>query len=105
MSEQYLIQALLPCKRGDGSAMEVSTFERICAELTERFGGITAYTRAGAEGRWKDGDGQVCNDDVIAVEIVAKDLDWSWWSGFRERLEHELDQEEILIRAHPIQLI
>jgi hypothetical protein len=67
-------------------------------ELSNRFGGVTAYSRAPAEGIWRNGNAKE-KDDIVVVEVMADDLDRAWWHDFRSRLERQLAQEEILVRA------
>jgi hypothetical protein len=38
----------------------------------------------------------------VVVEVMAERLDQSYWQSLRERLERELSQEEIVIRAQEI---
>ena len=71
-------------------------------ELLDRFGGVTSFSRAPARGRWIDG-GPPETDDVVIFQVMTSGLDRSWWAGLRARLERELDQKEILIRAQPIE--
>jgi hypothetical protein len=55
----YLIQILLPLVDNEGQPFPHSDYMRVRSELTERFGGLTAFTRAPAEGfvggEWQDG--------------------------------------------------
>jgi hypothetical protein len=45
-------------------------------------------------------------DEVVLFEVmVVEALDRAWWSGLRERLQRELDQQELLIRAHEVERI
>ncbi len=90
----HLVEIFLPVER-DGDR---SVIERTLAELTERFGGATAFSRSPAEGLWKDG-GEVERDRIVIVEVMVSDLDHAWWRSYRERLEAELRQDVILIRA------
>lgn len=39
------------------------------------------------------------------VEIMTERLDPSYWQSLRERLERELSQKEIVIRAQEIRLL
>jgi hypothetical protein len=52
----YLVQILLPIYDNQGSKLASEFYSRVRSELTERFGGLTAYTRAPAEGLWGIGD-------------------------------------------------
>ena len=48
----HLIQLLLPLYDNDGMQQPDDLFRRVRTELTERFGGLTAYTRAPALAAW-----------------------------------------------------
>ncbi len=50
-------------------------------ELCDRFGGVTAHSRAPAEGIWKNGGGDA-RDDIVIVEVMAGEIDRIWWESF-----------------------
>jgi hypothetical protein len=56
----HLVQILLPLNDNDGRALAKDLFETVARELTERFGGVTAYTRAPADGRHQLRRGRRC---------------------------------------------
>lgn len=97
----HLIQILLPLRDNAGQRFGDDVFKSINATLVEAFGGVTAFSRAPAKGIWLNADREE-RDDVIVVEVMAETLDRSWWQAFRERLETEMVQDEIVIRAHVI---
>jgi hypothetical protein len=88
----HLVQLLLP--RYD---------EAVARELTERFGGMTAYARAPATGAWKPAPGQTVRDDIVVYEVMVETLDRGWWHGYRSELERRFDQDELVIRAHAVE--
>jgi hypothetical protein len=90
----FLIEILLPAEHDD-------EHETIRALLTEKFGGVTAFTRTPAEGRWKTG-AAVERDEIIILEIMAETIDETWWKYFRRKLEQKLGEKEIVIRYHKI---
>ncbi len=53
---QHLVQILLPTHRRNGAPVAPEEFARVRVELTERFGGVTAYSRSPATGLWKRDD-------------------------------------------------
>jgi hypothetical protein len=97
----HLIQLLLPLCDNAGRPYEDDRFQSINASLVERFGGVTAFSRVPAKGRWIKAD-RVEKDDVIVVEVMTETLDRAWWKSFRERLERDMGQTEIVIRSHAI---
>jgi hypothetical protein len=97
---QHLIQILLPIHARDGTPLPKEMFAKVRVELTERFGGVTAYSRSPATGLWKrDDDEAIERDQVIMVEVVVDVFDRDWWSAYREQLEQRFGQEEVLTRA------
>ena len=95
----YLIQILLPVRDNQGRPFPRSDLDAVRKELTERFGGATAFLRAPAAGLWKDDEGDVARDDVVVLEVMAMHLEREWWRLYREELERRFRQEEIVIRA------
>jgi hypothetical protein len=100
----YLIQILVPLFDNDGARLGLDTLRAIRAELVERFGGLTAFTRAPAEGLWTDAD-RVSHDDIVIFEVMTGELDEAWWHGYRRELETRLRQKLMVIRAQPISLL
>ena len=97
----HLVQILLPLHDNTGMLYAETAFEHVIGELTRHFGGVTAYTRTPAQGRWREAGG-VMADDMIAVEVLVEDLDERWWRKYRERLETDFRQQEVMIRAHQV---
>ena len=95
----HLVQILLPIQARDGSPLPHDMFTRVRAELTETFGGVTAYSRSPATGLWKRDDAAIERDQVIMVEVVVDVFDREWWRAYREQLETRFGQEEVLARA------
>ena len=96
---QHLIQILLPIQARDGAPLPLEMFSHVRAELTERFGGVTAYSRSPATGLWKRDDEAIERDQVIMVEVVVDVFDREWWMSYREQLEVRFCQEEVHARA------
>jgi hypothetical protein len=102
---QYLVQVLLPTHRRNGTSVGPEEFARVRVELTERFGGVTAYSRSPATGVWKRDDEEVERDNVIMIEVVVEVFDREWWARYREQLETRFGQEEVLARAMAMERI
>ena len=107
----HLVQLLLPLYDNDGRDFPRAHFERVASELTTRFGGLTAYTRAPAEGRWRDdsepegsADG-ASRDEIIVYEVMTYPLDTGWWRDYRTELETLFAQDHIVVRAQEITLL
>lgn len=101
----HLVQILLPLHLCDGSDVPAAFFAEVRDELTQRFGGVTAYTRSPATGLWKRPEAEVERDQVIMVEVVVETFDREWWITYRDRLARRFNQEEIHARAIAIERI
>ena len=97
----HLVQVLLPLHDNDGRDSPAAHFTEVRTELTERFGGVTAFIRAPAVGLWKEST-EVNRDEVVMFEVLAEELDESWWSTYREQLENKFCQDEVLVWASSI---
>jgi hypothetical protein len=93
-----LIQILLPT-----NAAAEAIFEELSQELTAKFGGVTSFIRAPAEGRWKNGS-HTEKDDIGVIEVMTEEVDSGYWTDLGSRLEQALSQEHIVIRCQPMEL-
>ena len=98
-----VVEILLPLQDKDGSLLPEERFRTLRDMLTERFGGLTAFTRAPADGIWKDRKDRVRRDNIIVFEVMAPNIDKAWWRQLRRELERSFRQEQIVIRSHAIQ--
>ena len=96
------VELFIPLFKPDKEPVPAAFLRDLEVGLAERFGGVTAFTRSPARGRWTNGQ-QVETDDVVIYEVMVANLDRRWWAALRTRLEKQLKQEEILIRAHAIE--
>jgi len=98
----HLVQILLPLQDNQGRPLSHALFAQVREELVERFGGLTAYTRAPASGVWQEG-GEKQRDDIVVYEVMDDALDRGWWAACREGLEQRFAQEEVVVRAQEMQ--
>jgi hypothetical protein len=94
-----LIQILLPANGG-----EDGVFEHLAQELTAKFGGVTSFVRAPAQGRWNAGS-HTEHDDIGVIEVMTEGVDHGYWADLRTRLEQALGEEQIIIRCQPLGLL
>ena len=99
----HLVQILLPLYDNDGRGLARNLYDGVFRALTERFGGVTAFTRAPAEGAWKEAGAGVNRDQVVIFEVMVERLDHDWWAAYRRQLEADFKQERILIRASVVE--
>jgi len=86
------IEIFLPLNANNGTPFPNTMFDRVENELTETFGGVTAYKRAPAQGRWKSG-GQTQGDEIAifrsssiaSTETGGSGSESSWRTGWIRR--------------------
>lgn len=101
----FVVELFLPLERPDGTPVEPGVFERVKAQLTDRFGGVTSYLQSPAEGAWKPSSHEIIHDRVAIFEVMVKDVDTTWWRDYRRLLEQELDQDQILARLYQVTVL
>jgi hypothetical protein len=95
----HLIQLLLPLHDNSKEKFPQDYFSNVRKDLTDRFGGVTAFLRSPAVGLWKEGNDEVSRDEVVMFEVMSPGLDTEWWSGYRTKLQERFRQEEVLVWA------
>ncbi len=100
-----LIQIYLPLTGEDGKAFPEKFYQNIKEELTEKFGGLTVYSRSPATGLWKENEDQTVSDKILIFEIMSFGLEQSFWTSYKTKLEKKFRQEEILIRCSTVTLL
>lgn len=101
----HLIQILLPLYDNEGRRFPRAMYDAVRTELAERFGGLTAHTRAPAEGIWAEDGEPPSRDDIVIFEVMADRLERAWWRDYRQTLEREFRQDAIIIRSQEIELL
>ena len=95
------MQILLPTTTGDGQPVTQARFEELLHGLTDKFGGATSFVRAPGQGLWDSG-GDLERDNIAVIEVMTDEIDPPFWQAFRRKLESELAQQEIVIRAQQV---
>jgi hypothetical protein len=95
----YLVEFFLPVFDNQGAHISKDEFVRVRRELTDRFGGVTAFMRSPAMGLWEERTGVIRQDDLVSFEVMTESLDRDWWRDYREQLAMRFRQQEIVMRA------
>jgi hypothetical protein len=97
----------LPLKYNDGKEIEPQKLKQIRQQLIATFGALTASSlSAPFQGTWRYGGCEFV-DDIIRIEIVAKEhvRSYLFFKSFKEELKETLRQLDILITVHDIDRI
>lgn len=98
----YVIRILLPLRNNDGTPFPRSEYDAVSKQLTQQFGGVTAFLRAPAKGVWQDDEGEINTDDIVIFEVLSDSLHRPWWGDYRAALERVFAQQEVIVRAHEV---
>lgn len=101
----YLMQIFVPYGNSADGALREEPYMNLKQELTDRFGGVTVYSRAPVKGIWKPAPGQQEADDMIIYEVLLGKPDMSYWSSLKSRLEYIFQQQEILMRYYTVSIV
>jgi hypothetical protein len=100
----HVVEIFLPLNDNSGRPFGTEKYAAVREHLTERFGGLTAFSRSPAQGTTSDG-GKTVDDEIIVFEVMAETLDAAWWRSYRLHLERVFRQDEIVVRASTITLL
>ena len=98
----HLVQILLPKETGDGQPIGKDWFDGFLKELTEKFGGATSFLRAPGQGLWQSGGSDGERQHRRGRSHGRRNSTAATGTPCANRLERELSQDEIVIRAQEI---
>ena len=101
----YLIQILLPLHDNERKPFAQEQYTAVRSELTNKFGGITAYTRAPALGLWKPNGSEASQEDIVVFEVMSDNLDCDWWRDYKRELEKRFRQDMLVVRAQEARML
>jgi hypothetical protein len=99
-----LVRFYLPLHDNDGETFPATMFRAIEAELSGRFGGVTAHLLSPASGLWRHG-GEMHADDVVIFEVLSAETERDWWASYRDRLARDFRQKSILMLLQPVEVV
>jgi hypothetical protein len=97
----HLIEIFLPLADNSGRPFPKELLLLCQKEMADKFGGVTLFARAPAEGI-DSHNGNKTRDNIVVMEIMVTTVNRRWWSTYRHKLEQRFTQDEILIRATAI---
>src|ERR1700737_3306709 len=91
----HLVEILLPLNDNSGRPFGAEKYAAIRQHLTERFGGLTAFTRSPAQGT-TTGGGKTGHNDIVVFEVMTETRKVSGWGNSRRQLEREFRQDAVV---------
>lgn len=99
-----LVRFYLPLQDNTGKPFPATMFRNVEAELSSRFGGVTAHLQSPASGLWQHG-GELHADDVVIFEVLSDKDDRDWWTAYRARLAKDFRQKSVLMLLQPVEVV
>nr|WP_288811221.1 inorganic diphosphatase [uncultured Sphingobacterium sp.] len=96
------IEIFVPLTDRKGKPFPNYLYKNIKKQLIKDFGGMTAYIQAPAEGIWADEGHEVVKDRMIVYEVMVPVVDQSYWREYKQKLEYQFAQKELVIRQSDI---
>ena len=103
--KKKLIQILLPLQDEKDKSFPQELYTKLRSELTNKFGGITIYTRSPATGLWKNENDHIERDTIVIYEVIAESFDRSYWHNHKAYLEDQFKQDELIIRSMDVDVL
>jgi len=98
------IEICIPLYDNERKRFEPSSFSEVRSTLFDKFGGLTVFGYAPAQGIDTDG-GKARHDDLIVFEVMTETVDPAWWEAYRTRLERDFKQDRVLIRSSQVSIL
>ena len=97
-------EVLLPLQFNDGREVPLSLLGEAVLEIVDKFGAATHETQR-IEGQWRHG-GVVYRDNLarIIVDVPDSKANRTWMSHFKARWMQKLDQLDIWLTSHRIEI-
>jgi len=95
----------VPLYYNDGRPVEPQTFQALQQPLLHQFGGLTFFPQPN-QGLWTMA-GITYRDEIVIYRVITSDAQEArrFWSELKERLQQELQQEEILIVERDVETL
>jgi hypothetical protein len=95
----------VPLFYNDGTPIEAVKFQRLQAELLDRFEGLTFFPQPN-EGLWRMG-GVTYRDEIVVYRVLTSRSTMArrFLARLKERLKRDLKQEEILIVERDVETL
>ena len=100
----HLIEIFLPLSDNEGKRFAAAGYGKVRADLIDKFGGLTEFSRAPAKGTDTERGGER-HDELVVFEIMTDELDRAWWTAYRRQLETTFRQDRILIRSSEVTVL
>nr|WP_295932203.1 hypothetical protein [uncultured Dyadobacter sp.] len=99
------MQIFVPTADRQGTRFPQQYYTDLKQELAGLYGGVTIYARSPVKGIWKPDNNSIEADDLIIFEVLVNQLDLSYFSSLKARLEATFKQNELLMRYFGISLV
>ncbi len=93
----------VPCRKNDGTLVELADIESIKSTLIKTFGGFT-HLQQRNKGAWKVG-GTTFHDDVTILRVLDDGSAAFDMRKFKETLERTLKQDSVLIVEREVRCV
>lgn len=95
---EQLVQILMPLRDREGQPFSQTVLDEMRRDLAAHFSDVAVHLRAPAP----NVSTSRCAD-MLVFEVMCERLDRCWWHDYRRHLESRFGQQEIVVRAVPVE--
>ncbi len=99
---EHLVQILMPLQDREGQAFPQAVLDEMRRDLAAHFSGVAVHLRAPAP-NVPTAPEAYRRTDMLVFEVMCERLDRCWWHDYRRHLESRFGQQEVVVRAVPVE--
>ncbi|MFI5452940.1 inorganic diphosphatase [Pedobacter sp. UC225_61] len=99
------IELFIPVYSKKGKSFPKKYYSSLHQKLTDKFGGLTMYSRVPVTGFWKENSSATLKEDIIVYEVLASEIDEKFWDKLKKWALKTFNQDEIMIHVSSISTI
>ncbi|MFD0941497.1 inorganic diphosphatase [Pedobacter boryungensis] len=99
------IELFIPVYNKKGKPFPKKYYTNLHQKLTDKFGGLTMYSRVPVIGFWKENTANTVKENIIVYEVLATEIDDKFWSKLKKWILKTFAQEEIIIHISSVSSI
>ncbi|MHA4896281.1 inorganic diphosphatase [Pedobacter sp. PWIIR3] len=98
-SQETLIQLQVPVYDVEGKRFPKRHFTQLHQQLTDKFGGLTVYSRSIANGFGNQDEGPTVKEKILVYEVMAENVELDFWKKLKASLMKKFEQDDLMMSS------
>lgn len=99
---EHLVQIVIPLQDHQGQPFSQAVLDEMRRDLVAHFSGVTTHLRVPVPSVAVSA-GHDRHAESLVFEVMCERLDRCWWHDYRRHLESRFRQQEVVVRAVPVE--